>query len=142
PLSPKTDLNKALAFALNLIKRRSVVILISDFIDQDYWLNLKAMSRRHDLVIIQVHDQQETQLPSLGIIPIRDNESGKTVWMNTLFPGLRNTMQKRFYDNQHQLSDFCKRHEVNYLGIDTRSDYVPELIKLFKLRNKTKSKSG
>ena len=142
PSSKKTNLNKALAFALNLIKRRSVVILISDFIDQDYWLNLKAMARRHDLVIIQIHDRQESRLPNLGIIPMRDNESGKTIWMNTSFPGLRNKLQKGFIDNKQRIREFCRRHEVNYLDIDTQSDYAPELIKLFKLRNKTKSKKS
>jgi uncharacterized protein (DUF58 family) len=75
PRSLKTNLSKAIAFALNTIKRRSVIILISDFIDEGYFDNLRALARRHDLVVIQISDKRETRLPKLGIIPVLDKES-------------------------------------------------------------------
>ena len=140
PSSRKTDINKAIAFALNLVKRRSVIILISDFIDDDYWKNLKALSKKHDLVIIHLFDDRESKLPRLGIIPLYDKESGKTHWINTSSPGFRQKLSETFGANQNQLQDFCKKHQVNYLSINTRENYVPMLIRLFKLRNKTKVK--
>ena len=140
-VSQKTDLNKVFSFALNLIKRRSVIILISDFIDQDYWKNLKALSKKHDLVIIHLFDERESKLPRLGIIPLYDKESGKTHWINTSSPGFRQKLSHTFDDNQVRLQQFCKKHEVNYLSINTRENYVPRLIRLFKLRNKSKVKS-
>ncbi len=140
--SRKTDLNKALAFTLNLIKRRSVVILISDFIDQDYWKNLKALSKKHDLVIIHLFDDRESKLPRLGIIPLYDKETGKTHWINTSSPAFRQKLQETFGQNQEELQQFCKKHQVNYLSINTQENYVPMLIRLFKLRNKTKVKSA
>ena len=142
PESLKTDLNKALAFALNLIKRRSVIILVSDFIDNDYWDSLRAMAKKHDLVVIHLSDPRETKLPKLGIIPLYDNESEKTVWVNTSSTFFRRRLGKTFHENQNQLLDFCKRHQVNYININTQEDYVPSLIRLFKLRNKMKPKSG
>lgn len=142
PTSLKTDLNQALTFSLNLIKRRSVIILISDFIDDDYWDSLRAMAKKHDLVVIHLSDQTEAKLPKLGIIPLYDNESGKTVWVNTSSRFFRKKLGKSFQENQNKLQDFCKRNQVNYLNINTREDYVPSLIRLFKLRNKTKPKSA
>jgi uncharacterized protein (DUF58 family) len=140
--SRKTNINKALAFALNLVKRRSVMILISDFIDNHYWKNLKALSKKHDLVIIHLFDRRESNLPKLGIIPLYDKETGKTHWINTSSPSFRQQLRDTFGNNQNELQDFCKKHQVNYLSVNTRENYVPMLIKLFKLRNKSKVKSA
>ena len=141
PVSRKTNINKAISFALNLVKRRSVMILISDFIDDGYWKNLKALSKKHDLVIIHLFDDREAKLPRLGIIPLYDKESGKTHWINTSSPVFRQKLSETFGSNQSELQEFCKKHQVNYLSINTRENYVPMLIRLFKLRNKTKVKS-
>jgi uncharacterized protein (DUF58 family) len=141
-VSRKTDINKALSYTLNLVKRRSVIILISDFIDNDYWKNLKALAKKHDLVIIHLFDDRESKLPSLGIVPLLDKESGKTHWINTSSPVFRQKLLKTFDHNQSELRQFCKKHQVNYLSINTRESYVPMLIRLFKLRNKSKVKSA
>jgi len=139
--SKKTNLNQAIAFALNLVKRRSVMILVSDFIDDGYWKNLKALSKKHDLVIIHLFDNRESNLPRLGIIPLYDKESGKTHWINTSSGSFREKLSATFGSNQNELQNFCKKHQVNYLSINTKENYVPMLIRLFKLRNKTKAKS-
>lgn len=142
PTSLKTDLKKAISFTLNLIKRRSVIILISDFIDNDYWDTLRALAKKHDLVIIHLSDNRESKLPRLGIIPLYDNETRKTIWVNTSSAYFRKKLGQTFYDTQVNLQEFSKRHQVNYLNINTQENYVPMLIKLFKLRNKTKPKSA
>lgn len=135
--SLKTNLNKAIAFALNSIKRRSVIILISDFIDEGYSHNLKALSRRHDLVIIQISDKRETRLPKLGIIPVIDKESNKTLWINTSFGDFRNKISERHAGRKKELADFSRKHQVNFMALDTDEDYVPKLLRLFKVRNQS-----
>lgn len=135
--SLKTNLNKAIAFALNSIKRRSVIILISDFIDEGYSHNLKALSRRHDLVIIQISDKRETRLPKLGIIPVIDKESNKTLWINTSFGDFRNKISERHAGRKKELADFSRKHQVNFIALDTDEDYVPKLLRLFKVRNQS-----
>ncbi len=135
--SLKTNLNKAIAFALNSIKRRSVIILISDFIDEGYSDNLKALARRHDLVIIQISDKRETHLPKLGIIPVVDKESKKTLWINTSFGDFRNKISERHAARKKELTDFSRKHQVNFVSLDTEEDYVPKLLRLFKVRNKS-----
>ena len=137
PQSKRTDLNKAMAFALNTIKRRSVVILISDFIDESYEHNLKALARRHDLVIVHISDKRETRLPKLGIIPVIDKESGKTLWINTSFGDFRKKISERLEDRKTQLTTFCKKHQINFISLDTDENYVPKLLRLFKVRNKS-----
>jgi uncharacterized protein (DUF58 family) len=138
PKSIKTNLNKAITFALNSIKRRSVIIMISDFIDEGYQHHLKSLARKHDLVMIQVSDKRETQLPKLGIIPVLDKESKKTLWVNSSFGDFRDTITSHHYTRQQELIDFSRKHQINFLSVSTDEDYVPKLLKLFKVRNKSK----
>jgi uncharacterized protein (DUF58 family) len=137
PKSAKTDLSKAISFALNTIKRRSVVIMISDFIDENYFQNLKSLARRHDLVVIHISDKRETRLPKLGIIPIIDKETHRTLWINTSFGDFRDKIVKRYQQRTGELEKFSRKHQINYISLDTDEDYVPKLLKLFKVRNKS-----
>ncbi len=136
PQSLKTNLNKAIAFAQNFIKRRSVIVMISDFIDENYFQGLKSLARKHDLVVIRITDKRETQLPKLGIIPVFDKETQKTIWVNTSFGGFREKIAAHSTSRQQELADFSKKHQINFLSIDTDEDYVPKLLRLFKVRNK------
>lgn len=135
--SLKTNLNRAIAFVLNSIRRRSVIILISDFIDEGYEHNLKALARRHDLVMIQVSDKRETRLPKLGIIPVEDKETRKTLWINTSFGDFRKKISDKHQARKKELTEFSRKHQVNFVSLDTDEDYVPKLLRLFKVRNKS-----
>jgi len=111
--------------------------MISDFIDEGYQHHLKSLARRHDLVMIQVSDKRETQLPKLGIIPVLDKESKKTLWVNSSFGDFRDTITSRYSVRQKELTDFSRKHQINFLSISTDEDFVPKLLKLFKVRNKS-----
>ncbi|HHP7241075.1 MAG TPA: DUF58 domain-containing protein [Cyclobacteriaceae bacterium] len=137
PTSRGTDLTKAFSYTLQMIKRKSVVIVISDFIDEEtYFHHLKGLGRKHDLVVIHIADKRETQFPKLGIIPLYDKESGKNIWVNTSAGNFRSKIEKSYKGSSSQLEDFCTRNQINYLSIKTDEDYVPKLIKLFRVRNK------
>jgi uncharacterized protein (DUF58 family) len=140
PRSARTDINRGLLIALNTIRRRSVIILISDFIDEGYEATLRALARKHDLVIIHISDKRETGLPRLGIVPIRDMESGKTLWVNTSFGRFRDTLDHSQANRKKQLLEFARRNEVNFVSVSTEADYVPQLLKLFKVRNKIRAR--
>jgi len=137
PKSTRTNLNKAITFAMEAIKRRSVIIIISDFIDEGYESRLKSLARKHDLVMIQISDKRETQLPKLGIIPVLDNESNKTVWVNTTFGGFREKIATQHEARKLSLSSFSRKHQINFISISTDEEYVSKLLKLFKVRNKS-----
>lgn len=137
PQSPKTNLSKAIAFALNSIKRRSVIVMISDFIDEEFYPNLRSLAKKHDLVLIQISDNRETNLPKLGIIPVQDKESKKTLWVNTSFGDFRSRISTHHASRKQELASFSRKHQINFLSINTHDDYVPKLLKLFKVRNKS-----
>jgi uncharacterized protein (DUF58 family) len=137
PRSTKTNLAKAISFALNSIRRKSVIVMISDFIDEGYYRNLQSLAHRHDLVIIQITDKRETNLPKLGIIPALEKESKKTLWINTSFGEFRNRLASTHSSRQEELMKFSRKHQINYLSINTDEDYVPKLLRLFKVRNKS-----
>jgi uncharacterized protein (DUF58 family) len=132
--STKTNLNAAITFAANVIKKKSVVILLSDFIDENYENNLRALARKHDLVVIQLTDRRESTLPRLGIIPVFDTEQKKTVWVNTSSFSFRRRIKAKFSDSILQIENICKQNKANYLQVLTHEDYLEGLIKLFKTR--------
>jgi uncharacterized protein (DUF58 family) len=137
PKSKKTNLDQAIKTALGLLRKKAVVFMISDFIDEGYEHSLKGLARKHDLVIIQLFDKRESSMPGLGIIPLIEKESGKTLWVNTSSGNFRNTLDKTHKKNSSSLERFCSRNDVNYVSIVTGEDYVPKLIRLFRHRNKS-----
>ena len=134
PESGRTNLANALLFTLNVLKRRSVVILLSDFIDQNYEHNLKALAKKHDLVVIHLYDQREVSLPRLGIIPVHDTETGRTAWVNTSSMAFRTRLRDTFRQNQGRLERLCKQYRASYLALDSQEDFVPKLVELFRVR--------
>ncbi len=136
PQSSKTNLADAILFTLNVVKRRSVVIFISDFIDNNYEHNLRALARKHDLVMIHLLDQRETNLPRLGIIPLRDPETNRTTWINTSSIWFRRRIRQDFSQLRRKIEQFTRQNDVNYVAIDAKEDYVAPLVKLFKIRRK------
>lgn len=136
--SVKTNLSQAIRFAMSVIKRKSIIIMVSDFVDQAYEKNLKAMSSKHDLVVIQISDRRETHFPKVGIVPLFDKESLKTVWVNTSSPKIRRQLSRHYSQTRSNLETLCKKSNASYLRINTEEDYVPKLVKLFKIRNRSR----
>jgi uncharacterized protein (DUF58 family) len=136
PISQKTDLKKGLGLIREIAKKKNVVIVISDFIDEGYEDNLKSLARKHDVVAIHLVDDRETQLPGLGILPLWDKESGKNIWVNTSGRVFQQTIKRNFVEKSENLEQLAKKHQINYVRINTAEDYIPSLIKLFRIRNK------
>jgi uncharacterized protein (DUF58 family) len=137
PQSLKTNLSNAIYFTLSMLKRRSVVIMLSDFIDEGYERGLEALSRKHDLVVIHLYDKRESEFPAVGIVPLLDKETRKTIWVNTSLSGFSQKMNQNFETKRKSLEDLCRKQQANYIAINTEEDYVPALIRLFKIRNRT-----
>jgi uncharacterized protein (DUF58 family) len=139
PESTKTSISEAILVALNVLRRRSLIFLISDFIDAEYQHNLKALARKHDLIVIHLYDLRETNLPKLGIIPLYDAEKQRTTWVNTSSRHYREDMTNRFQKRSAELEKLCRQNRADYISINTQEDYVPALIRLFKVRRYAKS---
>jgi len=134
PESTGTDLKQALKFTLQVLKRKSLIFVLSDFIDTGYHDLLRAMSKKHDLVIIQIHSDIELKLPAMGIIPIYDPEKRKTTWVNTSATSFKTLLAQEIHTNSQNLNDLSKQWQANYIQIKAGSDFVPSLIKLFRIR--------
>ncbi len=138
PKSRRTDLKKAILTTLNLVRKKSIIILISDFIDNDFENQLKGLARKHDLVAIHIFDEQEARFPRLGIVPLIDKESNKTIWVNTSAPWFKGVLDDRFSSQSHAIEKLLRGQQANYVRIQTEEDYVPKLIKLFRYRNRSR----
>lgn len=136
--SSQTNLAKSILYTLNMVKKKSVIVLLSDFIDEGYEHNLKALARKHDLVVVHLSDKRESQLPGLGIIPLLDKETNRTIWVNTSSTEFKEKFAQQFSGYQNDLEQICRKNQADYLHIDTDEDYVPSLLKLFRVRNKSK----
>ncbi len=136
PSSRKTDLTGMIHFALNLIKRRSIVIFVSDFIDENYEDALRALAKRHDLILVHLIDDLEVNVPKLGIIPLFDKETQTTHWVNSSSRSFQKKRKNNFRQHQQGLEELCQKFQANYLPVRTHEDFVPKLIKLFKVRNR------
>lgn len=134
PLSHKTSLGNAITFVLKMLKRKSVVILISDFRDNGYEKDLRALAQKHDLVVVHIYDDREVEVPSLGIVPVHDKERQKTFWMNTSSSEFKKSISKSFTESKEKLEVICKGHGANYIDISSTEDFVPRLVELFRVK--------
>ena len=139
PKSKKTDLNSGIKYLLNILKKRSVIFIVSDFIDQGYLHSLKGMAHKHDLIVIQLYHPREYQFPKVGIIPLYETESQQNIWVNSSSSKFKKIMDQTNLGNTVDLERFCARNDANYTRISTEEDYIPSLLKLFIQRNKKKS---
>ena len=133
--SNKTNLNEMFKYFNSTIKKKSLVIIISDFLDKKFKNTLKFLSNKHDVICIHVEDKNEKRIPNLGLIEIENNESNIKKWVNTSSSDFKQIKEKTFKYDEYELQKFLKKINTNYLKISSDSDYVKDLIKLFKFRN-------
>lgn len=133
PENTGTDLKAGLLFTLQTLKRKSLIFVLSDFIDEGYHDLLRAMSQRHDLVVLHVQDNKEMRLPSMGIIPIYDPEQRKTTWVNTSSKQFK-ALHEQLAKSKRSLQTLCKQGRANYVPIRVGEDFVPALVRLFSIR--------
>jgi len=134
PASGHTSVATGIRQLLGLVKRRSLVILISDFIDENYERELTMLARQHDLVVVQLLAPQEAAFPALGIVPLRDAETGLLRWVDTSAPGFRTQHAAQAQARQLALRTLCRRQRVSLLTLRTDEDFVPQLVGLFRQR--------
>ncbi len=135
PENTGTNLRAALLFAMQCLKRKSLVFVLSDFIDEGYEDLLKAIAKKHDLVVIHVQDALESKLPPMGIVPIYDPENRKTTWVNTSAKSFRTFVEKEITTKKAALISLCKQWQASHIYIQAGEDFVPALVKLFRVRS-------
>ena len=134
--SKKTNISSMIKFFMNTVKKKSLVILISDFIDKDYDKNIKALAKKHDVICLHIYDDYETNIPNLGIIELEEKENNFRKWVNTSSSSFKKLSDNLFISKPEELKKKMNAIGINYLKINSKENYVKNLIKLFKYRKK------
>ena len=135
PEDKQTDIEQALEYMTNSIKKRCTCFVISDFIDEhDIAHALAIANRKHDVVALRVYDPRENQLPPVGMMYLRDAETGEQMWVDTSDKKLREAYEKYAFVREKELDAIFKRSGVDVANIRSDEDYVRALITLFKKR--------
>lgn len=135
PEDKQTDIEQALEYMTNSIKKRCICFVISDFIDEhDFAHALAIANRKHDVVALRVYDPRENQLPPVGMMYLRDAETGEQMWVDTSDKKLREAYEKYAFVREKELDAIFKRSGVDVANIRSDEDYVRALITLFKKR--------
>lgn len=139
PESTGTKLSEPIRFLTNVNKKRCTTFILSDFMDSSQDRSalddaLKIAGGRHDLVGIRVYDPRETELPDVGIIELRDAETGRKVWVDTSSRAVRDHYAESWRQRSAEIEATLKHNRIDTATVSTDGDYVAELMKLFKQR--------
>jgi uncharacterized protein (DUF58 family) len=134
PKGRKTNITEALSYTNRVLNRRSIVILITDFQDDNYLKQLKITHRKHDLVNIQIYDPLEEVLPELGIIPYLDSESGEVIYLDTSSEKVRFEFRKRKRIEYKRVNESFTKLGIDSIQVDTTRSYIEPLMNFFKRR--------
>jgi uncharacterized protein (DUF58 family) len=135
-ISRKTNLTVPLRYLVNAIKKRSTAFLITDFIDENYEDALKIAARKHDVAGLWVYDVREAELPGVGLIKVRDAETGELAWIDTDSIQVRRAYQEQYRKKHEETSDLLNKNGIDFVTIASHEDYVKPLMRLFNKRAK------
>ncbi len=136
PEGQGTDIGKALEYLNNLIKKRSITFVLSDFMAQGYETPLRIAARRHDIIGVHLYDPREESLPNVGLIRAVDAETGAEKWIDTALASVRNQYADFFKKNVDYFRGSFIKSGADSVSIRTDESYVNALLKFFKKRSK------
>ncbi|MBL6669433.1 MAG: DUF58 domain-containing protein [Flavobacteriaceae bacterium] len=134
PQNKKTSINAALEFLSGILKKKAIVFLLSDFIDQNYENTLRIAAKKHDLTGIRVYDAKEERLPNLGILPMVDAETGRVQWINTQSKKVRDRYEKNHLQQKAIFQDLFRKNGAGTISCRVDESYVKKLLNYFKAR--------
>ncbi len=134
PENRQTDLSEVLRYLTSAIKKRCTAFVISDFMDDNFEKALRIANQKHDLVALQVYDHRETELPAIGLVKLKDAETGQFKWVDTSDRLVRESYSRWWVTRDQQVQTIFAKSGVDSVKVRTDEDYVRSLITLFKKR--------
>ena len=131
-----TSIQSALDYLMNVSKRKSVVFLISDFLDSKYWKSLKLVNKKHDLIGIRISDPAEKSIPNIGLFKGYDPESGDEFWIDTSSNKERKLLRRSISEKWDDFDKKCKKNKFSLLTVSTSEDYVEPIMNFFHRRER------
>lgn len=132
PKSKKTDINEALRFLSGVMKKKVIVFILSDFMDENYEHTLKIVGKKHDVTGIRVYDKHDASIPNIGMVPMRDAESGKTVLVNTASKRTRNAYSAYYNKSVDYFEKTFSHSGAGIISSRIDESYVKKLLGYFK----------
>ena len=130
----KTDISIALEHIQKVLKRKSIIFLLSDFWDNSYQQTMKLINKKHDLINIQILDKAEIAIPKLGMVKFHDAETQKSAWIDTNNKQVQNISTKYIRNKNKVIKIFCKKNKIDFISIDTAEGYLNPLEQFFSTR--------
>lgn len=135
PEQKGTNIELALKYLTNVIKKKSITFLISDFKSETPFSDaLKIANRKHDVVALKINDRHEEKMPDIGLVKLKDNESGKIIWVDTSDKNFQKQLEINRLKFEDNLKEVFNKSGVDFTTINTQDGYVKPLINLFKKR--------
>ena len=134
PQSKRTDLSESLRFLSNVMKKKAIVFVLSDFITDEYSHTLKIVANKHDITGIRVYDLHEEQIPNLGIVPMQDEETGIVKMVNTGSKTVRRSYETYYQDRVSYFQESFTKSGSGTIDVRTDESYVKKLLGYFKRR--------
>ncbi len=134
PESQGTDISESLRFLTNAIKKRCTAFLISDFRDKGYSRSLQIANNKHDVAALHVYDRRETSIPAVGLLRVKDAETGAERWIDTSKSRVRENYAMKWESHLEIMKEIFTRAGVDSVSMRTGEDFVKPLIRLFKKR--------
>ncbi len=129
-----TNIAEALRYLTNVIKKRATAFLISDFMDEGFEKAVQIANHKHDLIAIRVTDLRETKIPNVGLVRMRDAETGKTMWVDTGSAAIRRQLERWATAKSRELDTLFSKTGVDMVKVYTGEDYVKPLMNMFRKR--------
>ena len=136
PSGTGTRIEEALKFINKVLKQRSIIFLVSDFIDANFEKVLGIAARRHDLVAVRLKDPREAELPGVGLVELEDNETGRRVLIDTTDEQVKLMVRDEAKQRDEFLAKLFRRNKVDLIDISTDRPYLEPIQKFFKLRER------
>lgn len=135
PESNRTNISLALKYLTNVIKKRCTAFIISDFIDDKVTQDsFTIANRKHDVVAIKLYDRRDAELPPVGLVKLKDAETGERLWVDTNSAKVRMMYKSQWEDHCLRLQQMVKKAGIDYVSIEIGDDYVRALMRLFDMR--------
>ena len=134
PEEKTTDIGNALKFLSDVLKKRSIAFILSDFVDDDYKSKIQIAAQKHDITGIRIYDRRETELPNVGLIKVTDNETGKQIWVNTSSKKTRANYAQYFKARGDYFNKTFKRSGAGSFSTRVDENYITKLLTYFKTR--------
>ena len=134
--SKKTNLDNSLAFITNVVKKRSILFIISDFYSDDFKKPLSILKNKHDVIALNIQDNREQKIPDIGLIQLEDEETGEQILVDTSDEEFRNNYEKIMIKQTNKINALFRKHKIDSVNITTDEPYEVPLRKFFRMRQR------